>query len=173
MRRKSKGLMTILAAVLTVAILYAGQSMWQQYVVVKPLDKLVYTIQGVENVQIDDKVSQLTLAVTLKDVTNLPQVYTKLLQATKDIAGSKKMTIMIHDNRSPELERFYTSIHYYVQEAIVTGHFGTMAETIQAQAQSQAVTANVWVDSKYIYLQFTQNGAQLYEIIARQTGEVK
>lgn len=173
MPKNFKWLISLLAGVVTLAILFGGQTLWLKYAVAKPLDKFFYSIDGVENVQISDTSAQLSIDVTLKDVKELPKTYDSLSQGIRNVVGNKNYKLVVHDSRNSELEGFYQAIHYYVQEAIATGRYSTMVEQIKGKADSQGIKANVWVDAKNVYLQLEKNGVQMYEIVPRPLVEVK
>ena len=173
MPKKFKWVISLLSGVITLAVLFAGQTMWLKYAVATPMDKFLNSVDGVDSVKISERSTPLIIDVTLKDVKDLSKTYDSLLGKINETAGAKKYKLALHDSRSGELENFYGSIHYAVQEAIVTGHFNAMAEQITAKAEDQRIKSEVWVNAKNIYIQLEKNGAQMYEVVPRQNVEVK
>ena len=173
MPKPFKWSISLLAGLITLAVLFAGQTMWLKYAVANPMDKSLHSIDGVDRVTLSEHSTQLMIDVTLKDVKDLSKTYDCLLGKINDTAGTKKYQLTFHDSRSSELEDFYNSIQYAVQEAIATGHFTAMVEQITAKADDEKIKAKVWINGKNIYMQLEKNGAQMYEVVPRQKVEVK
>ncbi|BBB92622.1 MAG TPA: hypothetical protein PKA28_03660 [Methylomusa anaerophila] len=167
-----KWLLGVVTVIVTLALLLGGQFVWNRYAVAKPLDKMFNGIQGVEQVTVDfnDQIKsneQVSIQVKLGDIDNLQKVYTEVIKNLEKKGGTQKYDLVIQDDRSPELEDFYYSVHYYIQEAIVTGKFAVMAERIQSQSNSAGVNTQVYVDTDNIYLQMKKNGRAMYVITPR------
>lgn len=175
---KYNWLVGVLAVVLTLAALAGGQLLWQKYAVAKPLDKMLQGIDGLEQAAWEDgtkKEDIVKINVTLHQVTNLSKTYNHITEGSQRILGSKGFKIIIHDSRTPELEQFYYGIHYYIQEAIFNGNFAFMSERIREQAAKQGITVQIYVDANNVYLQAVKDGAEMYEVVPRQSNarEVK
>lgn len=163
-----------LALVLTLTVLFGGQLLWNKYAVANPINKMLQNINGVESVTIgrlneqgknNEKVK--VLYIKLKNVSNLQVVYGEIIDGLKHVDAGNKFDIVIQDTRTPELEQFYYNIHYYVQEAIFTGNFATMADRINAKASGAGVDAQIYVDTQNIYLKMTKGNAEMYVVVSR------
>lgn len=173
MPKPFKWSISLLAGLITLAALFAGQTMWLKYAVANPMDKSLHAVDGVDHVRLSEHSTQFVIDVTLKDVKDLSKTYDGLLGKIQDTAGTKKYQLIFHDSRTSEMEDFYNSIQYAIQEAIATGHFTAMVEQITAKADDEQIRAKVWINGKNIYIQLEKNGAQMYEVISRQKAEVK
>jgi|GEM_PF-431693 len=162
-----------LALVLTLAVLFGGQLLWNKYAVANPIYEVLQTINGIESVSIGrmnqqgKNMDEVKIYVTLSDVQNLQKMYGELTAGLQQVNSGKKYDIVIQDSRTPELEKFYYSIHYYLQEAIVNGNFASMTERIEAKANDAGVVAQIYVDTKNIYLTLTKETANMYVVIER------
>ncbi|WP_371381427.1 hypothetical protein [Sporomusa aerivorans] len=162
-----------LALVITLALLFGGQLFWNKYAVAKPISDMFQSIKGVESVSIGrineqgKNSDKNKIFVKLANVPDLQKAYTAIIDGLKNIDGGKKYDIVIQDNRTPELEQFFYTVHYYVQEASVNGNFAIMSEKIEAKAQKVGIAVKIYVDTKNIYLQMTKADAEMYMVIAR------
>lgn len=164
-----------LTLILSLVILFGGQFLWNKYAVANPINKLFQNISGVESVTVGRLNEQgknnerVKVYIKLNKVPNLQNLYGEVADGLKQVDGGKKYDIVIQDTRTPELEQFYYAIHYSVQEAIFTGNFAAMAEHINAKASSAGVDAQIYVDTKNIYLKMTQGTAEMYVVVPRDT----
>ncbi|MBP2649689.1 MAG: hypothetical protein H6Q74_514 [Firmicutes bacterium] len=160
----------VVALFITVAVLVGGQLLWNNYGVKKPLDKSLQIIPGIEAVtwaETGKNTDSLVITVTLGKVSDLQQTYKQIVETSKQVLGRRPFTINLKDHRSPELEALYYDSHYYVQEAIVTGKFTSMAEAIKARAADSEVEEKVYVDDKYVYIGLSKGQSALYAVVNR------
>jgi len=168
---KNKIAIVLITLIITLVVLGGGQLLWQRYKIDIPLTKTLQGIDGVESVNWDKSPNadgSFKISISLTNVKNLQQTYQAINTGTTSILGSKKPLIIIHDSRTPELEQFYYTVHYYIQESIAIGNFTTMAERIEHKAAAQGVDTQLFVDSDNIYLGLTKNSANMYIVISRQ-----
>lgn len=169
MNMKRDNWLTFVAALaVTVAVLVAGQLLWQKYAVARPLDAGLRGIAGVTAASWDEgRNGDLTINVTLGNVDNLPKTYGEIGDTAKNILGRRPARIALADSRTPELENLAYSLNIPVQEAIKTGNFTAMAERVAAAARAAGADARVSVDAANVYIQLARDGAALYEVVPR------
>jgi len=168
--RKYNWALGCMAVLITFVVLAGGQTLWQKYAVAKPLDKIFSGVDGVESTLWEDSGKNgepVKIIVTLKDVANLQKTYEDLVAGSQRILGTKRFKIIINDNKTPELEQFYYEIHYYIQEAIYTGNFTSMADKIQEKANTAGVDIRVFIDISNVYVQAKQNTGSMYIVLPR------
>lgn len=167
----------VVASCVTLAVLLAGQYLWHNYAVAKPLGKALDNINGVENAVWQKKSGNsesVTIDITLKNAANFAATYKELNETAAQMLGHNKFQIKIHDHRTPELEQLYYDLHVYLQEAIATGNFSLMQERVRTAAARQGATATVYVDTDSLYLTLAKGNDDMYVLIPRQsTGEEK
>lgn len=169
--RRDSWVYVIATLALTVGLLVGGQLAWHKYAVAKPLDKVLVNIQGVESATLieDGKNSDIpAIEVTLGRVENLQKTYGEITDATKRMMGRKPVRIVLHDHHTPELDEFYYSIHYYIQEAMATGNYSAMAERIAVKAKEAQIDCRIYVDEKFIFVQLAKGDNGLYTVVPRQ-----
>ena len=171
MKIKYTGILKVcIALILTVACLFAIQTVWQTYAVDSPLDKTLKEIDGVVTVTLEDrkKTNEGTMIyVTLDKVDNLQKTYEEITAKTEQTLKGSKYTVEIQDNRSEELDQAYYDLHYYVQKSMVDGDFPQLESKIQEKADTIGAAAKVYVDKKNIYLQLSKDNQFLYAVTAR------
>jgi hypothetical protein len=171
--RRDQWAQYLVVLALTVGVLICGQLFWHKYAVTGPLDKELLQIKGVESAQWQDSNKgddDLKLNVALGPVVNLQQTYGEINAAVKRKIGQRAVLISLRDHRGPELEDLYYQINFNIQEAISTGRFVAMADTIRDRAKADRVSAKVYVDAKNVYIQLAKGTDYLYTVVPRQPG---
>ncbi|MDR3564909.1 MAG: hypothetical protein P4N59_26220 [Negativicutes bacterium] len=160
--------------VITVVVLIAGQLLWHQYAVAKPLDKGLQQVQGVEAANWEEggrNSDAAVLDVTLGGVENLQKTYMAINDTARQALGRKAFRVVLRDHRSPELENLDYQIQYSVQEAMVSGNFTAMAAAVQKAAEGAKTAAKIYVDNQYVYIQLTKDRDALYTVVPRHGSE--
>lgn len=164
-----------IALIITVAVLYVGQALWQNYAVDLPLDNALHDIDGVENVTWNNgnKLNDIiNINVTLSNVIDIKKTYDDMITEIEKTLKGRQYTLKIDDYRSPELEKLYYDIHYYIQKAIVDGDFPLLGEKAREKAGLARAEAKVYVDEHNIYLQLNKDNSSLYSVTARNSGRI-
>ncbi len=166
--KRDNRLTFVIALAVTVAVLVAGQLLWQKYAVARPLGSGLQGIPGVTAASWDEnKNGDTTINVTLGDVDNLARTYGEIGETAKTILGKHPARITLTDSRTPELEEIYHAVHFHLQEAIATGNFSAMADRVDAKARAGGAEARVYVDARNVYLQLHKADASLYAVVPR------
>lgn len=164
-----------IALVITIACLYIGQAVWQNYSVNLPLDKALHEIEGVETAtwsksnNVNDTVK---IYITLGNAANLQKVYSETVYRIEQTLKNRKYTLEIKDNPSPELEQVYYDIHYYIQKSIMDGDFPMLEAKVREKAVAAGAEAKVYVDEQNIYLQLTKNDNSLVAVTPRHSDRI-
>ena len=164
-----------LAFIVTLFMLLVGQILWQNYGVNMPLEKSLQSIDGVKNI-VWNKNSKIAepaqIEVTLGNVANIQKTYKEIHQKSGKVLGVRPYNIIIKDNRTPELENIYNDINYYVQKAISDGDFPLLAQKTEDIAKQVGVSAEVFVDEQYVYIQLNKEDTSLYMVALRYSNGI-
>lgn len=163
------------ALTITVACLFIGQALWQNYAVDMPLDKALSGIEGVEKVTWDNgkKVNSIVeIDVTLGDTANIKNTYDEMTEKIKQTLKEKEYKLAITDSRTPALEQVYYDINNHIQKAVMDGDFPLLSEKVEEKAEKIGASAKIYVDEQNIYLQLSKSGSTLYSITARNTAKI-
>jgi hypothetical protein len=164
-----------IALVITVACLYIGQALWQNYAVDLPLGNALNGIDGIETVTWENSNSvndTVNIGVILKNTENIKKTYDEMNNKIQQTLKGRPYTLEIDDNRSPELEQTYYDLHYYIQKAIVDGDFPLLEEKVQEKAKFAGISAKLYVDEQNIYLQMVKDSSSLYSVTARNIDKI-
>jgi len=163
------------ALIITVAGLFIGQALWQNYAVDAPLDKALSGIEGVEKVTWHNGKnvnSIVDIDISLGDIANIKKTYDEITEKAEETLKEKEYTVSIKDSRTPELEQIYYDINNHIQKAVMDGNFPLLDEEVHEKAKEIGASAKVYVDEHNIYLQLSKSGSQLYSITARIGGDI-
>ena len=170
-----KLLRACIALVITIAGLYIGQAVWQNYAIDLPLDKALNDISGVEKVTWENSNNindAITIFVKLSNTANLQKTYKEINKKIEQTLKGRQYILEIQDNRSLELEQAYYDIHYYIQKAIVDGDFPLLEKKVQEKAASAGAAAKVYVDEQNIYLQLAKKDSYLDTVVTRHSDSI-
>lgn len=168
-RERNTWLTGAVALLVTLGVLFGGQALWHTFAVAKPLDKAFQGIDGVQSVAWGKEKDEgpVMLQVTIDKAASLQQTYRLIGEHAQGVLGKAPFQIVIHDNRTPELEQVYHELHYHIQEAVFTGRFSDMAEKTQEIAKKAGTDARIDVDARNVYLQLTKGDNGLYVVVPR------
>lgn len=137
----------------------------------EPLKAVYAGAPAVESYTFTRDDDQYTIQVRLKDTADLQAAYEKLNADTKKVLRAEPYTIKLEDHRNQKLEAVSHRVNLYVQEALATGEFATMADRIEQEAAKAGVTAHLTVDNDRVYVQMHDQGAYLYSVVDRHASE--
>jgi len=75
--------------------------------------------------------------------------------------------LVLLDSRTPRLQVLFEDFQFSIQEAISTGSFEEMHQTVRKIAEAENVNYKISVDSYNVYVQLRDQKGYLYEIIPR------
>lgn len=153
---------------LTFSGLVFSQGLIYRYSTERPLQMAFEEIQGVLNVE-SVKLNGFTyIKIELGDIENLKETYHRLQVAGEKHLGKNFGGLIVEDGRSDFLEELYYSVHFDIQEAMSTGNFSNMADSIAMKAKDAGVDRyRVYVENEHIFLQLHKGSSYLYQVIPR------
>ncbi|QGP93441.1 hypothetical protein MGLY_28490 [Neomoorella glycerini] len=158
-----------LAALLTLGLLTGGQWAYRHYSQEKPLADTLKSDPAVQEATVIRTADGLEVRVILGPGADLPQAYRQVQETVHKLYGRQQVKLVIQDRRSPALESLWRESQFAVYEAAVRGNFTQMAATVDRLARQAGIDHYaINVDDNYIYLQFSQGQAYLYQVVPRQ-----
>lgn len=152
----------------TVAALLGVGFVLKSQTVEEPLKKVYASSPAVLSYTFERQSDKYVIKTRLKDVPDLASVYHELDEETARVLKGSAYTITVEDGRNSQLEDSFRRINLYVQEALATGQYATMADRVDAEATKAGLTARFNVDSDHVYVQLhTKDGAYLYNVAER------
>lgn len=154
---------------ITLGGLFGAGFLLKSQTVDQPLREMLAQVAQVESYTIKPVGDQQEITIRLKDSADLKEEYARLDGEIRRILKSVDYAIKVEDRRTPELEQAAKRLDLYVQEALVTGQFATMADRVEAEAQKVGAGAQVTVDGQRVYIAIKKGDAYLYSVVARNT----
>lgn len=165
--------LVIVFLLLTLAILVAGNFIYQKYYLTEPLFKLYQNTKVVQDYHLDEDGTVKVVQVKMKKTANLQKSYQELLEVTGKVMGTSQFTLEIKDKRNAGLEKVYSDSQLVIFEALAKGSFTEMDKVIKDNAKAAGAQANVFMDRENIYVQLFQGNNYLYEIVPRDQNPEK
>ena len=125
----------------------------------------------ISNVDIERDGDDTIIHVTLRDVDNLKEVYSQILDTIERQFKEKSFTLKIVNNPGKTIEILYNDqIQFIIYEAIQTGEY-TQMKTRLDKINIDNVTdeIKVFIDNKNLYLQIKNDKYSLYDVIKRDS----
>lgn len=165
----------VVVAAMAVALtaLFGGGFILKSRTVEEPLKMLYSGSPAVESHTFARDGDGYEITVMLKETPDLAKAYSALDQETKKILKEIPYTLKVEDHRDPELEDLYHRVNLYVQEALATGQFATMADKVEQDAAKAGMTARLSVDTSRVYLQLKDKNGYLYSVADRPSAQAR
>ena len=160
---------TIVAAMLiTLALLLGGQLLYEKDFVKDGLDQQVAKVATVDDLRVAKDEKPPAVYVRINNAQDLETDYQGLTDVIRKQLGPQYKVVML-DNRTPELQSLYEQGSFAIQEAIATGNYQAMQQSVTQLAAANKVQSNISVDSYNVYLELRdeQGSGYLYEVIPR------
>jgi hypothetical protein len=152
-----------------IAILYGAGALYGMLTVSSPLDRVFGESPSVVSHTIVARQPVMVVRVTLDEVDDLREEVRTLEERASSALRGQPVQIQVRDNRDAALAAAYHSMHFYIQEAVVTGRFSEMNERIASCARQAGLDKyKVFVDDDRVYVQLHLDGRHLYEIVSRE-----
>lgn len=164
-RRPFQYPLALLTALLTLAGLLVGSFVYQEQVKAAPLERDLQAVPGVGGVTIERADRQWVVRVELGRVELLPVTYRQLRERIDRRLGAGRYRLELADGRTPELQRAFYEVSYFVQEARTRGDFAEAARRVEEKGRELGLSrARLYVDPDYLYLELADEGATLYHV---------
>lgn len=154
--------------VIALGILLGGNQVYQHYLVNQPLEQSLTAMPGIEKVDIAKVEGQYQVTVHLKDIDNLQEGYTAIEKTLQDSLKNRPFRLIIAESDDARLKSAFVDLQPAVYEALASNRYVWLEEAVQAYADKSGIGYHMYVDDRYLYLHFTNNGANLYHVIERQ-----
>lgn len=158
----------VFGVVLSLALI--GQHFGHQKFVVDPLQRLFSQVEGVNQVVVDESDGKIRLTISFDRSKELHLTLQEILDLVNRHKGD--FEILIKDNPNQHLENTEYLLHFAIQEALQTGNFTAMANTIGQVATNNNVDYRIDVNQKYLLLQLYDGDNYLYKVTSRDDNDI-
>lgn len=158
----------LLAALLTGALLFGGNFVYQRYATENPLYAAVLAQPGVKDFAVSESGSGYTLEIKIGPVSDLQSTIETVVLMIEAAGKTPITAINVTDNASRELSEAYYEMHFTLEEAATRGNFTQMKERVDTIAREAGVDiVRIQVADNQLYVQLCQDSHYLYRIINR------
>ncbi|MGE5542951.1 MAG: hypothetical protein ACM3WT_07925 [Bacillota bacterium] len=150
------------------AVLYLGNLLYGRFTVGEPLDKVFRQSPSVLSYTVLKRKPVTVVRVKLGDVPDLHETVSGLEDSAEEVLKGQDVKVVVEDSRDEALSDAYYSMHFHIQEALVTGRFSGMSAEVARLAKEAGLDRHrVFVGDSSVYVQLHLNGHYLYEVLPR------
>jgi len=158
--------------VLTLAVALVGlfgvRWVYQDQALNRPLEQAIRSVAGVVDASLSREGNIMVVRVRAHEVERLEELVASLWRSIATLEGRQEVRLHISDTRTDDLQETYYHLHFFLQEAVSTGHYSALPQRLAAVAEARQVTrCRVFVASDYVYLQLHRGESSLYAIVPR------
>ncbi|MBE3583064.1 MAG: hypothetical protein IMX01_02985 [Limnochordaceae bacterium] len=150
------------------AVALVGSRVYMQQNLVRPLERQLERVAGVEQVQVVPG-SPWSVDIQLGPGLNLPLTYAKIQHVVGSYLGGRVFQIHLQPAADSTLLVTYQQMQLWIQEALATGRFSQLPQALARVAQQKgAQDLGVWVDGQAVYVRFQQDKHWFYAVESRR-----
>lgn len=157
----------MLVLAITLGGLFGAGFLLKSTTVDQPLKEMLSKADGIESYNVQRTGEAHEITVRLKESADLKGSYGAIDKEIRTLLNTVPYKITVEDRRSPELTQVSKRLDLYVQEALATGQFATMADRVESEAQKMGAVAEVAVDGQRVYVALKKGEAYLYSVTER------
>lgn len=159
--------LALLAFIIILAVLLAGQTLARNLRVDRPLAREIKALPGVARYEIEEGRDGLVLRLTMNRVPNLEDAAAKILAAVEKRHDLPVTSVEIADRRG-DLASAYYELRFSLEEARTTGRYSILGAALADLAARHGLDcARVYPGSRFLFVQLEKGRAFLYEALPR------
>ncbi len=152
----------VLAFLVTIGMLFGGQALTAKLKVENPLEKDLRQQKAIRDYKIKEEKDGLAVTVKLQKVDDLQKVLDYVKQKVASYYNQPIKSFKIIDRRNQELESLRYQLSFYLEEAIVSGHYIQLKTALES---CPGVKAKAYFSQNSMYLQLEKGRNYLYEVL--------
>lgn len=155
------------ALVVALSAFWGTQWLYHNLNLQKPLREKLEHNQLVAHYEIEKSNNNYNITVTPRQTDNLMVAYHQLYNDLEQVMGNKIFTIQINNQHHDQLDRIYHRGQFAIYEALATGNFTRMEETLHGYARGAGVDSQVFMDDQNIYWQLSVGSDFRYDVVGK------
>jgi hypothetical protein len=152
----------VLAFLVTVGALFGGQALTAKLKVEDPLQKDLHRMKAIRDYKVKEDKDGLIVTVKLQKVDDLQQILDYVQQKVVGYYNQPIKSFQIIDQRNHDLENLRYQLSFYLEEAIVSGHYIQLKTALES---CPGVKAKAYFSQYNLYLQLEKGRNYLYEVL--------
>lgn len=158
----------VVSLLVTATLLFGGWFVYRQVAMFKPIEKLVSTYEGVNNVQIDINPNEVTLNLDLEPQTNVRGLVELIHTDGSKYVKGKKLKLDVKNHSTDELDEFWSNALFTVAEAMETRQYTQIPEELQKMSDG-SIQVDYDMDDQNVYVSLSDGEASKFIILPRQS----
>ena len=156
-----------LAFFLSLALLCGGFWLYNEFVIVRPLEQELSALPQVRQVWLGKNNDRFVIKLELVSVENLKDALGEIKETISLASG--QYVLQIKDRRNDYLEELWRQGQFAVEEAAVLGNLTEMHSSLQKEWRRAGLDRwLIEMDRENLYIQLQQGQFYLYEVVPRQ-----
>lgn len=156
--------LVLLAFLITLGILFGGQTLTTKLRVDDPLKRDIAAIKSVSDFKTEETKNGLTVHLRLRKVADLDDVMEQIKQKVQQFQDKPVVDFQIQDHPNPLLKQLKYQLSFYLEEANTTGRYTQLKNALDS---FHGVTARVYLEKDFIYIQLEDGNFYLYQAVPR------
>ncbi|MNW48277.1 hypothetical protein D3C74_256380 [compost metagenome] len=153
---------------ISVLVLFGGWFLYRQWAIERPLENIVKSVDGVNQVEMDIKPDELALKLSLKPGTDLGELVRQIEQNGKDQIGNRTLKLDVEDHSSPTLDLLWENALFTVAQAMENKQYTQITAALkQMEQENDKLTATAEMDEKNVYITLTDGQYSKFVILPR------
>ncbi len=152
----------VLAFLVTIGLLFGGQVLTAKLKVENPLQRDMHQMKAIRDYKVKEEKNGLTVTVKLQKVDDLQKVLDYVKQKVGSYYDQPIKNIKIIDRRNHDLESLRYQLSFYLEEAVVSGHYIQLKTALES---CPGVKAKAYFSQGSMYLQLEKGRNYLYEVL--------
>jgi hypothetical protein len=158
----------VLTMVISSTLLFGGWFTYREWVIQKPLNKLVTEYTGVNSVKLKITTTQVDMKLNLKPGTDLGGLMRHIERDGRKILGNRQVKFDIEDHSSIDLDKVWEQALFSVAQAMENRQYTDITTAMkELESQHNNVTAKAEMDDKNVYITLTSGDNSKYIILPR------
>ena len=154
----------LLAFLITLGILFGGETLATKYRINDPLKKEVGAISGVGGFKLEQAKNGVVIDLKLRKVDDLQDVLDQVKQKVQSFQDKPVLGFQIQDHPNHLWKLSHYQLSFYLEEAAVSGRYIQLKNALDS---FRGITARAYLSHDFIYLQMEDGGHYLYQAIPR------
>ncbi len=152
----------VLAFLVTLGLLFGGQVLTAKLKVENPLQRDMHQMKAIRDYKVKEDKDGLIVTVKLQKVDDLQKVLDYVKQKVASYYNQPIKNFKIIDRRNHELESLRYQLSFYLEEAVVSGHYIQLKTALES---CPGVKAKAYFSQSSMYLQLEKGQNYLYEVL--------
>lgn len=152
----------------TATLLFGGWFVYRQVAIFKPIEKLVTSYQGVNNVQVDINANEVVLNLDLEPQTNVRGLVELIHTDGSQYLNGKTLKLDVKSHSTEELDDFWSNALFAVAEAMETRQYTQIPEQLQKMSTGD-IQVDYDIDDQNVYVSLSDGEASKFIILPRQS----